>query len=117
MVLTAEHTLLQAGMHSDILDDDDWNSNILRNTEQVALLIAAGSDALLVEANLQTREPDMATALASVVRGLIGLASLSDELDQEALAVLHGTRIDADDNTLRLSLAVDPELVVKTLDD
>ena len=43
VVLTAEKGLIQAGMQAEQVDvdgDDGWQSNILRNTEQVALLIA-----------------------------------------------------------------------------
>ena len=41
-VLTADKSLVQAGLKTDELadDDDDWDSNILRNTEQAALLSA-----------------------------------------------------------------------------
>ena len=44
MVLTAEKTLVQAGMKSGMLGESDWDSNILRNTEQVAFLISAAAN-------------------------------------------------------------------------
>jgi hypothetical protein len=120
LVLTAEKTLLQAGMNSGLVDDDgdaDWDSNILRNTEQIAFLVAAAANKLAIEAKLITTEPEMAESLASVARGLISLASFDDSMEPEAAAVLQGTKVEAKGNSLSLSLAVDPSLVVRTLEN
>lgn len=113
MVLTAEKTLVQAGMKSGMVEE--WDSNILRNTEQVAFLISAAANKLAIEARLITSEAEMAESLASVARGLITLMSFDDEMDAETAAVLKGTRIEARGNSLSLSLAVAPDLVVRTL--
>jgi hypothetical protein len=120
LVLTAEKTMLQAGMNSSAMGDDgdsNWDSNILRNTEQVAFLMAAAANKLALEAKLITTEPEMAESLASVVRGLISLMAFSDDMDAEAVAMLQGTKVEAKGNSLSISLAIDPELVVKTLSD
>lgn len=120
LVLTAEKTLLQAGMNSGLVEDDgdtDWDSNILRNTEQIAFLVAAAANKLAIEAKLITTEPEMAESLASVARGLISLASFDDSMEPETAAVLQGTKIQAKGNSLSLSLAVDPSLVVRTLEN
>jgi len=120
-VLTAGKALLQAGMNSAALGADSdgdtgWESNILRNTEQVALLIAAAADKLAIEAKLITTEPDMAQSLASVVRGLISLLTFDDDMDAETAAVLRGTSVNANGNELVISMAIDPGLVVSNLD-
>ena len=119
LVLTAEKTLLQAGMNSAAVSDgdSDWDSNILRNTEQVAFLMAAAADKLALEAKLITAEPEMAESLASVVRGLVSLMAFSDEMDPEAIAMLQGTKVEAKGNSLSISLAIAPELVVQTLSE
>ncbi len=120
IVLTAEKTLLQAGMNSSLLGDDgdsDWDSNILRNAEQIAFMLAAAGNKLVIEAKLITKEADMAQSLASVVRGLIGLTVFSDELDAEAIAVIQGTKVEANGNELNISVAVDTALVVAKLRD
>ncbi len=116
LVLTAEKTLLQAGMNSALIgDDSDWDSNILRNTEQVAFLMAAAKNKLALEAKLITSEPELAESLASVARGIISLMAFDDSMDTEAVAVLQSTKIEAKGNALNLSLAVDPDLVVRTI--
>jgi len=122
MVLTAEKTLLQAGMNSSVMgqgDDGDsgWDSNILRNTEQVAFLVAAAANKLAIEAKLITTEPDMAQSLASVARGLISLMSFDSEMDPDAAAVLRGTKVEAKGNALSISVAIDSDLLVSTLSD
>ncbi len=118
LVLTAEKTLLQAGMNSGLVKNGgntDWDSNILRNTRQIAFLVAAAANKLAIEARLITTEPEMAESLASVARGLISLASFDDSMDAETAAVLQGTKVEAKGNSLSLSLAVDPNLVVRTI--
>ncbi len=120
VVLTAEKTLFQAGMNSAAFSEEggsDWNSNIFRNTEQVALMVAAVANKLAIEAKLITTEPEMAESLASVARGLISLVSFDDDMDQEAVAVLQGTKVEAKGNSLSISVAIDPALLVSTLSD
>lgn len=118
LVLTAEKTLLQAGMNTGKFgggSGGDLDSKILRNTEQVAFLLAAVANKLAIEAELVTSAPEMAESLASVARGLISLVAFDDSMDAETLAVLQSTKIEAKGNSLNLSLAVDPGLVVRTI--
>ncbi|MCO4811926.1 MAG: hypothetical protein KC572_10010 [Gammaproteobacteria bacterium] len=120
LVLSAEKTLLQAGMNSTAMGDDadsDWESNILRNTEQVAFMMAAAADKLALEAKLVTTEPEMAESLASVVRGLVSLMAFSDDVDEEMVAMIQGTKVEARGNNLSISLAIAPDLVVRTLSE
>jgi hypothetical protein len=122
VVLTAETPLLQAGMNSVALGresdgESGWESNILRNTEQVAFLVAAAANKLAIEAKLITTEPDMAQSLASVVRGLVSLVSFSDDMDAEMVALVQGTRIEAEGRNLTISVAIDPGLIVSNLRD
>jgi hypothetical protein len=107
-------------MNSAAMGDDgdsDWDSNILRNTEQVAFMMAAAADKLALEAKLVTTEPEMAESLASVVRGLVSLMAFSDEMDEEMVAVLQGTTVEASGNSLSISMAIAPDFVVRTLSE
>jgi hypothetical protein len=122
LVLTAEKTLLQAGMNSGALGDNSdgdsgWESNIVRNTEQVAFMVAAVANKLAIEVKLITTEEDMAQSLASVVRGLISLVAFNEDMDADAISVLQGTKVEAKGNSLSISVAIDPELIVSTLSD
>ena len=117
-VLRADRGLIQAGVNADELDDNsDWDSNILRNTRQVAVLLADLGDKLGFEAQLMTNEADMANAMASIVRGLISLQAFNDELDPELSSILQSTSVDVIDNTLKIALALDPAVVVSALED
>lgn len=118
IVLRAERSLIQAGVKADEMDDDDdWDSKILRNTKQVAMIMADLGDKLGIEAQLMANEPEMANALASVIRGLIGLQAFNDDMNSEIAAVLQSTRVDVLGSTLKLSLALDPDTVVSALED
>jgi len=118
LVLRAERSLIQAGAKADEMDDDgDWDSKILRNTKQVAVMMADLGDKLGIEAQVMANEPEMASSLASIVRGLIGLQAFNDEMDSEIAAVLQSTRVDVSGSTLTLSLSLDPDTVVSALED
>ncbi len=119
-VLTAERSLVQAGVNTDEMDTDDdgdWDSNILRNTKKVAVLLADLGDKLGLEAKLMTAEPEMANSMASIVRGLIGLQAFNDEMDPDMAAVLQSTKVDVAGSTLKISLALEPDTVVSALEN
>ncbi|MCP5092098.1 MAG: hypothetical protein GY949_14360 [Gammaproteobacteria bacterium] len=117
-ILRAERSLIQAGVNADAMEDDsDWDSNILRNTKQVAVLMADLGDKLGIQAQLMANEPEMANSLASIVRGLISLQAFNDEMDSEVSAVLQSTKVDVSGSTLKLSLSLDPDTVVAALED
>jgi hypothetical protein len=117
-VLRAERNLIQAGVNAtEMQSEGDWDSNILRNTKQVAVLLADLGEKLGFEAQLMTTEAEMANSIASIVRGLISLQAFNDELDPEVSAMLQTAKVDVADNVLKLSLALDPETVVSALED
>jgi hypothetical protein len=116
-VLSAERNLMQAGARTDEFDGDgDWDSNILRNTEQAALLIAEQAGKIAIEAQLVTTEAEMAESLASIVRGLISLQVFNDDMDPEIATFLKNTDVDVDGNKLTISVALDPEVVVAAIE-
>lgn len=117
-VLRADRGLVQAGVNAEELDDDgDWDSNILRNTRQVALLLADLGDKLGFEAQLLTDEAEMANAMASIVRGVISLQAFNDDIDPELKSTLAGTTVDVEGTRLKIALALDPKVVVAALED
>lgn len=118
-ILTAERSLVQAGMNTDEFDDDDngFDSNILRNTRHVALMVADVAGKLAIEAQLVAEEAEMAQSLASIVRGLIALQAFDDDMDPEVSEFLRNTRVDVDDNILKMSVALSPAAVTAALDE
>lgn len=117
-VLRAEQSLIQAGVNADELDaGDGWESNILRNTKQVAVLIADLGDKLGLEAQLMANEPEIASSLGSIVRGLISLQIFNEDMDPEIASILQSTKVDVAGNTLRISLAIEPDTVISALED
>ena len=120
IVLTAEKSLIQAGIQADQVEDDGdggWRSNILKNTEQLAVMVADAAGKIAVETRLIATQPEMAESLASIVRGLISLAMFSEDMDPEVAEFLMGTTVEVDGSVLNIRLALDPESVVVALDD
>ncbi len=116
-VLSAERGLVQAGARTvDFDGSGKWDSNILRNTEHAALLVADKKGKISIEAQLITTEPEMAESLASIVRGLISLQVFNDDMDPEVSTFLQNTSVDVADKKLTISVALDPEVVVAAID-
>jgi len=120
IVLTAEKSLIQAGIQADQVADrgeGGWQSNILRNTEQLAVIVSDVAGKIGIETQLIATQPEMAESLASIVRGLISLAMFSEDMDPEVAQFLKETTVAVDGSSLNIRLALDPESVVATLDD
>ena len=116
-VLTAERDLVQAGARTSEFDGNgDWDSNILRNTEQAALLIAEKAGKIALEVELITTEAEMAESLASIVRGLISLQVFDEDMDPDVAGFLQATRVDVKDTRLTIKVALDPETVVAAIE-
>lgn len=116
LVLSAERSLLQAGLNTDDIGTEiGWDSNLLRNTEQAAVVIADEGGKVALEAQLVTTEKAMAESLASIVRGLISLQVFNDDLDPAIAAFLQSTTVDVDGGRLRVKVALDPKVVVDAL--
>ncbi len=120
LVLSADSAFVQAGMRTDAIareDGDGWDSNILRNTEEAALLVADRGGLLAVEARLKSRDPKLAQSLASVVSGLISLQAFNSELEPDLVAMINNTRVSVEDAVLNISTVFDPARLVELLDD
>ncbi len=117
-VLTADKSLVQAGLLTDELDDDDgWDSNILRNTEQLALLIADSDGFIAIEVHLVTSEPGMAQSISSIVNGLIALQAFNDDIPSEIASIIQNTKIEVKDSTLSINTVIDPAHIIAILED
>lgn len=118
LVLSANKNFVQAGMHTRGMTDDgddDWESNILRNTEQAALLVAEQTGSIAVEAKLVSTDPKMAQAIGAIVNGLLGLQSFNSELPAELRDLIRNTRVGIVENTLSLSTVLDPAVLTRLL--
>lgn len=117
IVLSAENSLVQAGMSINSFSEDlGWDSNMLRNTRQLAVLVADQAGKIAVEAQLVANEAEMANSLASILRGLISLQVFNDDLDPEFSEFLRSTTVTVEGATLSVRLAIDPEALVEALD-
>ena len=117
-VMTAEKEFVQAGMRTgEFADDDgDWDSNILRNTEQAALRVSDADGKISIEAQLVSTDPKMAESIASIVSGLISLQAFNAGLDSQIAQVLQATKVRVLDNVLSVSTVLEPAMVLSVID-
>ena len=118
-VLAADKTFVQAGMKTDQYhdDDDDWDSNIIRNTEKATLTVADADGLIAIAAELVTTDAKLTNSIAAIVNGLIGMQSFNADLDDDVKSLLANTRVLVKDNVLSISTVVEPDIVVQVLDD
>jgi hypothetical protein len=118
-VLTADKTFVQAGLKTDDLSDDEegWKSNIIRNTEQVALLVSESKDHIAVEAQLVSADPQLAQSIGGIINGLISLQAFNSELDPDLQMLIHNTRVQVKEKVLSISTVIDPKTIVRVLND
>lgn len=120
LVLTADQSFVQAGVRTAAFTDEDdqgWDSNILRNTELVALLVSDSNGHIAIEAQLVSHEPAMAQSLGGIINGLISLQALDQDMDPQVLSLIRNTKIDVKDKILSINAVFDPEMVVDLLND
>lgn len=119
LVLSADKHFVQAGMRTaDFADDGDgWDSNLLRNTEQAALMISDKDGMFSIVGKLIAKDPDVTQSLANILNGIIALQAFSGDMDPEISSLLRNTRVTASGNELSVSTVVAPETVVRTLSD
>lgn len=118
-VLTADKTFVQAGLKTDELDDDDdgWKSNIVRNTEQINLLVSENKDLIAVQAELVSTDPRMAQSIGGIVNGLVSLQAFNTDLDPGLLEVIQNTKIQVKEKVLSISTVINPKTVVQALNN
>lgn len=113
-VLTADSKFMQAGARTDQLgrgSGNGWDSNILRHTEQVDLLLADRDGRIAFEAKLVARESGMARSLAGIMNGLISLQMLDQEMEPSLLNLLQNTRIEVNDAVLSINTVLDRAMI------
>jgi hypothetical protein len=116
-VLSAQQNLVQAGMSAAGFSEDlGWDSGLLNNTRQIALLVAEAAGKIAVEGQLLTTEENVAISLASIVRGLISLQMFNADLDPQLSILLQSTSVSVDGATLILRLALDPAALIDALE-
>lgn len=118
-VLTAEKDYVQAGMRTRHFagEDGNWNSNILRNTEQAALLVSDSGGLVAIEAQLVSTDPRMAESIGSIVSGLISLQAFNSGLESNLARVLQNTKVRVMDNVLSISTVLEASMITAALND
>ena len=118
-VLTADKSFVQAGLKTDDYhdDDDDWDSNIIRNTDSAALMISDFGGNIALELQLVATDATVSQSLGGIVNGLLALQAFNSELDPTIQTLIANTKIDVDDKILSINTVIAPELIISALDN
>ncbi len=116
-VLTADKTFVQAGLKTDDMGDDGegWQSNIIRNTEHVALMVSESQDYIAIEAQLVSTDPQLTESIGGIINGLISLQAFNSELDPDVRMLIQNTKIQVKEKVLSIRTVVDPKQIVRQL--
>lgn len=118
LVLSAERSLMQAGMDAAALDDEGrqrWNSGMLRQARQLAFVLSDKNGNADLELRITADDRQVTDSLAAIVRGLIGLQALSQDTSKEITQLLAALKIDSDDSGLSMRLNVAPQTLTSLI--
>ena len=107
---------LRPGELADRFGDDDWNSRIVRNTEQATLAISDRSGSVAFDAELKTVDSAMTRSIGNIVTGLLSLQAFNDDLDAPVAQLLGSTTVDVDGEVLSVSAVVEPAVLIELLE-
>lgn len=119
LVLSADKSYVQGGMKARHFVDDgdrDWNSNILRSTEEAAFMLAERGGQLAVEAQLKSNDARLTESLGSIINGLISLQAFNEDIEPEVRDFLSSLRVSARDTLLSISAVIDPAMLASMMD-
>jgi len=117
MVLEAERPLARGGMNNRKGSPRGvpWESKMFRQVERLGLVIADENDSVSLTLEAESATPELAEAMANLVRGLVSLKVLSEDTDSD-LDWLAALEITALDRTTRMHVRVPAETLVSILD-
>ena len=120
MVRIAANGFAAAGLRPGELagrfGDDDWNSRIIRNTEQATLAISDRSGSVAFDAELKTADSAMTQSIGNIVTGLLSLQAFNDDLDAPVAQLLNSTTVDVAGEVLSVSTVVEPAILIELLE-
>ncbi len=111
LVLQADRSLVKAGMNAGagIAEGENWNSNILRHMERIALVLADQAGNAAIDVELVTNKPELAESIKNILQGLISIKALDQDEDPEVLALLRSIRLELAGACIRARMVMDPE--------
>ena len=117
MVLEAERPLARGGVNNrkGSPRGGPWESRMFRQVERFGLVISDEDDAVSLTLEAESATPELAEAMANLVRGLVSLKVLSQDTDPD-LEWLGALEITTRDRITRMQARVPAESLVSILD-
>lgn len=116
IVLRADRNLVQGGMRNSGSFADKWDSSVMSNMEEAALLVADQGGNLSLQAQVRASTPAIAASMGAVVEGLLALKHLAIEEEPELAALLQEVQVGSNGDLLSIEALVEAEALVELLD-
>lgn len=117
LVIQAERPLLQSGLDAaaDDLGDGPWESEMFRNIQQLALVLADSGGLLEIRGRIVAADTNKALAIANIIRGMISLGVMAED-EPELMELLGALSVETMESLVDLHLRVEAGRVVEFLD-
>lgn len=116
IVLRADRSLVQGGMRNAGEFADKWDSSVMKNMEEAALLVADQGGDLSLQAQVRATTPAIAASMGAVVEGLLALKHLAIEEEPELAALLQEVQVGSNGDLLSIEALVEADALVDILD-
>lgn len=120
LILDGPNPFIQIGVNTDELGASgtfDFDSDLLRKTSKVALMIGSTGDAFDFQTLITATDPQVTDSMANIVRGLIGLQTLSGEIPQPVSDIINSLRVESDSTGMSIKAYVAPDQLKALLED
>lgn len=116
IVLRADRSLVQGGMRNSGKFAHKWDSSVMSNMEEAALLVADQGGDLSLQAQVRATTPAIAASMGAVVEGLLALKHLAIEEEPELAALLQEVEVGSNGDLLSIEALVEAEALVELFD-
>ena len=117
LIIQADRPLLQGGLDAAAgdLGNGPWESEMFRNVQTLALVIADAGGLLDIRAQLVATDSNRAVAIANIVRGVVSLGVMAED-EPELMEILGALTVETREALVDLSLRIEAGRLVEFLD-
>ena len=117
LVLHAERSLVRGGLNANTPHEPTrWDSAVLKNVEQIGIVMADEGWAASIRAELVTNSAEMAQSLTNIVQGIVSLKALTSDNEPEIQKLLSNTRIELNDRVIVISTHLETATLMELMD-
>ncbi|MEM9531778.1 MAG: hypothetical protein AAGA23_12760 [Pseudomonadota bacterium] len=116
LVIRADQSLMQGGLRKGGHSSGPFDSSIMENIDQVAMVLSETAAGIVLRAEVQARDAATASYVHNIVQGLVSLKALDAGNDPEVNLLLNQLVIETNDANVNMNVTVPPELARQLVD-